>query len=137
MKGVKAVTQGVILTLAAIGQIVCAILFYNKNGSTTITNIGWVVLWISAAFGWLPILTFKKWGSVPKGQSYMKTTVLVDKGVYAIVRHPQYLAGILIAIGLTLVAQHWLVGTWVLIVIAIDYHGYFSGRGIRYPEVWR
>ena len=39
----------------------------------------------------------------------MQTTKLVTGGVYAIVRHPQYLAGMLINVALPLIAQHWLV----------------------------
>jgi protein-S-isoprenylcysteine O-methyltransferase Ste14 len=67
------------------------------------------VIWVlSAVFGVLPIYTFRKKGGVVKGQSYMKTTELVDTGVYSIVRHPQYLAGLLLIIALMLVTQHWL-----------------------------
>jgi protein-S-isoprenylcysteine O-methyltransferase Ste14 len=94
---------------------------YNKNGNPVVRNIGWVVIWVSAIFGWLPIYTFKKWGGVSKGQSYMKTTTLVDRGIYAIVRHPQYLAGMMLGVGLTLVAQHWLVGLLGAIAIVIHY----------------
>ena len=44
----------------------------------------------------------------PKGQSYMKTTKLVDTGIYAIVRHPQGgTAWLLINLALMLVAWHW------------------------------
>ena len=39
--------------------------------------------------GLLPIITFRRKGGVAKGESYIKTTVLVDTGIYAIVRHPQ------------------------------------------------
>jgi protein-S-isoprenylcysteine O-methyltransferase Ste14 len=52
--------------------------------------------------------TFKKEGGVKKGDSYTKTTKLVDTGVYSIVRHPQYLAGLLIIIALMFLTQHWL-----------------------------
>jgi protein-S-isoprenylcysteine O-methyltransferase Ste14 len=41
----------------------------------------------------------------------MKTTVLVDTGIYAIVRHPQGgTAGILFCLALALIGQHWLLG---------------------------
>ena len=89
--------MGALLTLAALAEIICAALLYNQNGSDLVTNIGWGILWLSAVFGWLPIITFRKWGKV-KGKGYIHTTVLVDRGVYAIVRHPQYLAGILACI---------------------------------------
>ena len=44
-----------------------------------------------------------------KGKSYVNTTRLVDTSLYAIVRHPQYLAGILFNLSMMLLAQHWLV----------------------------
>ena len=39
----------------------------------------------------------------------MKTTRLVDTNLYAVVRHPQYLAGILLNFAIILLAQHWLI----------------------------
>ena len=38
----------------------------------------------------------------------MATTVLVDSGTYAIVRHPQMLGGTLMMCASILVSQHWL-----------------------------
>jgi len=116
----------IILTIFAVGQIVCTIVFYKKGGSILIRNAGWIILWISAIFGWLPIFTFKKWGGVQKGKSYIKTTQFVDRGVYAIVRHPQYLAGILISISLTLIAQHWIVFIPGIVCIYIYYFDTFK-----------
>jgi len=39
----------------------------------------------------------------------MQTTEVVDNGIYSTVRHPQYLAGILMSLALALIAQHWLI----------------------------
>jgi len=122
----KVILTEIILTIVAVGQILLCFIFYNKNGNSIVRNIGWVVLWISAIFGWLPIYTFKKYGKVPKGKAYVHTTQLVDKGVYAIVRHPQYLAGILMAIALFLIAQHWLIGILGIILIVIYYQNSFD-----------
>jgi len=70
---------------------------------------GWICLWTSGIFGMLPIIRFRRKGGVPKGESYMKTTALVDTGIYAIVRHPQGgTAWLLINLGVMLVAQHWI-----------------------------
>ena len=123
MKGWKAIVSAVLVTIVAVGQIVLSIVLYNRHGSSIVTNIGWGILWISAVFGWLPIHTFRKWGGVTKGQSYMQTTTVVDRGIYRIVRHPQYVAGMLIAVALTLVAQHWLVGVLGAVAIIIYYLG--------------
>ena len=121
MRSTKAIVLATLLTIVAVGQIVLSFFLYNKDGNPIIRNIGWVVLWISAIFGWLPIYTFKKWGNVSKGKSYIQTTVLVDRGIYAIVRHPQYVAGMMIGAGLTLIAQHWLVAILGAIAIVIYY----------------
>jgi protein-S-isoprenylcysteine O-methyltransferase Ste14 len=117
MKDKKIIVLLTVLTIAAVGQIVLAFMLYAVPGNDTVRNVGWGVLCLSAVFGWLPIYYFKKWGRVPQGKSFIQTTVLVDRGVYAIVRHPQFLAGILMAVALALIAQRWLVA--VLGAIAI------------------
>ncbi len=67
------------------------------------------VLWaVSAYLGWAPIFELKKYGRVPRGKSYIHTTTLVTKGTYAVVRHPQFLAGPLLNVGMAAVGQHWL-----------------------------
>jgi protein-S-isoprenylcysteine O-methyltransferase Ste14 len=81
---------------------------------------------VSAIFGWLPIFIFKKWGGVPKGKSYMQTTKVVDRGLYAIVRHPQYVAGMLMSIALPLIAQHWIVAVLGVAAIVMTYRDTFD-----------
>ena len=123
MKGTKGIVSAVLVTIVAVGQVVGAIVFYNKNGSSIVTNIGWFILWISAVFGWLPIYAFKKWGGVAKGRSYIQTTAIVDRGIYRIVRHPQYLAGMLVGVALALIAQHWVVGALGALAVVIYFLG--------------
>ena len=93
-------------TLTAGGQLVAAWIYYDPAGDSTRINLGWLIIFISGIFGLLPIITFRSRGKV-EGQSYIHTTVLVDSGVYSIVRHPQYLAGLLINIGAALITFHW------------------------------
>jgi protein-S-isoprenylcysteine O-methyltransferase Ste14 len=85
---------------------------------------GWICWWTGAIFGVLPIITFRRKGGVAKGQSYMKTTVLVDTGIYAIVRHPQGgTAWLLINLAAMLIAQHWssvVLGLVSLVLVYID-----------------
>ncbi|MBN1261241.1 MAG: isoprenylcysteine carboxylmethyltransferase family protein, partial [Anaerolineae bacterium] len=97
------------LSLVSIGQIVAAIVFYNCLGLAWLANLGWGVMMISAVFGWLPIFTFRRQGGVAAGKGYIHTTRLVDSGIYGIVRHPQYLAGMLLSVALALIAPHWIV----------------------------
>jgi len=71
-----------------------------------------------------PIVMFRLRGGVPKGKSFVKTTRLVDTGIYAVVRHPQYTGGVL-AIFLTnlLWYPHWLFGVLGVIGAVVTYLG--------------
>ena len=90
-----------------VAQIVLAF-FLNQHGPEALEWAGWVCLWTSAIFGVLPIITFRRKGGVAQGESYVKTTALVDTGIYAIVRHPQGgTAWLLINLGVGLIAKHW------------------------------
>jgi protein-S-isoprenylcysteine O-methyltransferase Ste14 len=109
-----------VLTVA---QIVLAFML-RRIGSEVLEWAGWICLWTSAIFGMLPIITFRRNGGVSKGKSYIKTTVLVDTGVYAIVRHPQMgAAWMLICIGLMLITRHWssiALGVPAMVLIYLD-----------------
>jgi protein-S-isoprenylcysteine O-methyltransferase Ste14 len=53
--------------------------------------------------------------------SEIQTTVLVDSGVYAVVRHPQYLAGVLLSLALILTTQHWLIAIIGVVAMVLNY----------------
>jgi protein-S-isoprenylcysteine O-methyltransferase Ste14 len=96
-----------IASVLTVAQIVLAF-FLHRPGSAALTWAGWICVWVSGIFGILPIITFRRRGGVRKGESYMKTTALVDSGIYAIVHHPQGVtAWLLINLGVMLIAQHW------------------------------
>ena len=116
--------MGILLTLTAGGQILAAWLLYDPRAPSSIINAGWGFLFLSAVFGWLPIFTFRSRGKV-EGKSYINTTVLVDSGIYAIVRHPQYVAGMLINIALSLISTHWLVILLGCVSLIIYYYDTF------------
>jgi len=86
--------------------------------------IGWVVCALGMVLVMAPIVMFPRRGSVPKGKSFVDTTRLVDTGIYAVVRHPQYTGGI-IAIFLTnlLLYPHWLFGVLGVIGAVVTYLG--------------
>jgi protein-S-isoprenylcysteine O-methyltransferase Ste14 len=71
--------------------------------------LGWVVWAAGMALVMAPIIMFPRRGGVAKGKSFVNTTRLVNTGIYSLVRHPQYLGGIL-ALFLTtlLLFPHWL-----------------------------
>jgi protein-S-isoprenylcysteine O-methyltransferase Ste14 len=117
----------ILLIIFLVGEIVSFFIFYNKVGNETIRNIGYGLWIVSAFLGWLPILELRKRGGVPAKQSFVKTTKLVDTGIYSICRHPQFLGGILIGFSLFLVAQHWIVLIFGILVMIIFYLGVLEG----------
>jgi protein-S-isoprenylcysteine O-methyltransferase Ste14 len=121
----KMLLMSILLTLTAGGQILAAILLYDQSANPVIVNAGWGIMLLSAIFGWLPIFTFRSRGKI-QGRSYINTTVLVDSGIYSIVRHPQYVAGMLINISLSLITMHWLVILLGCISLAIYYQNTYS-----------
>ncbi len=69
-----------------------------------------------------PIVMFPRRGGVSKGKSFVNTTRLVDTGIYAVVRHPQYTGGVFsIFITTLLWFPHWLFGLLGAIGTAVIY----------------
>ena len=106
-----------------ITQIVLVLVFgkYNEAGFDVVMVLGWAVWVLSLVFGWMPIFVLKKKGGVKKGKSYVDTSVLVDSGLYSIVRHPQYTAGILWSLALILISQNGIVTALGFIVVLLMY----------------
>jgi len=71
--------------------------------------MGWIVWVVGMGLVMAPIVMFPRRGGVPRGKSFVHTSRLVDSGIYAVVRHPQYLGGILsIFVTTLLFYPHWL-----------------------------
>jgi protein-S-isoprenylcysteine O-methyltransferase Ste14 len=98
-------TASWIATGLTIGQIVLLIVF-GEGDIAWLRYAGFALWALAAVLGWVPVYQFKRRGGVAEGESYMKTTRLVDTGLYAIVRHPQYVAWPLMSVAVALVSQH-------------------------------
>lgn len=94
-------------------------------------DITWLVLTgiplllIGVAFLLGPVLQFRREGGVAKGESYANTTVLVDAGFYAIVRHPQYLALPMLSVAFMFIVQRWVVvalGVGAIVLFYLTFH---------------
>ncbi len=108
-------TAGSVLTVA---QVVLWIV--NGSGEVRWLALLGVALWsVGVIFSWVPIIQFKRQGGVAKGESYVKTTVLVDTGIYAIVRHPQFISWPMFSVALMLIVQSWLVVALGVVSIAL------------------
>ncbi|MFW9852517.1 MAG: methyltransferase family protein [Candidatus Thorarchaeota archaeon] len=99
-----------ILMICIITQVVLTyVLWHNYYEINTLAYIGYSILGLSGIFGILPIIEFRIKGKVEKGEVYMKTQKLVKTGIFSIIRHPQYFAGILISLAFAFISQHWVV----------------------------
>ena len=109
MKILKKEQLIVFASILIIAQYVLTFFVLNLTNRIFFQVSGWLVWLLSLYFGFAPIFILKKWGKVKRGQSYVHTTQLVLTNLYGVVRHPQYLAGILFSISLILLSFHWLV----------------------------
>ena len=88
--------------------IILIFLFFNYYGLDLLMYAGWILLAFSIVIILLAGYEFQKKGGVPERKHLVYTTVLVDSGIYAVVRHPQYLGFIQLILALVLISQHWL-----------------------------
>jgi len=112
-----------IVCILFFSQIVVGIyLLSNISQNTILAYIGVGLYAFSGIFfGILPIMEFRRKGGVKKGTSYVKTTKLVDSGIYSIVRHPQFVTFIMWAIAGILLFQHWIIIMLGIPIIALTY----------------
>lgn len=99
------------ISLLAIGQI---LLMANIVQNITIEHeaaldwlkyLGFIFL-IPILILWpLPVFTLRKYGNVSSNGSFLATTQLVDKGIYKLIRHPQYLSFMFLNAGMALINQ--------------------------------
>jgi len=97
-----------LLLLQIIGGIIYGVLFGPSLGLQILFYVGWAILPVALLFFFSIVIYFKREGKPGEGKSLMNTTVLVDSGTYAIVRHPQALGSILLMSASILISQHWL-----------------------------
>jgi protein-S-isoprenylcysteine O-methyltransferase Ste14 len=77
--------------------------------NTVLFILGWIFWGIGMILVVTPFVMFPRRGGVTKGKSYVHTTKLVSTGIYSVIRHPQYIGGILaIFIATPLLYPHWL-----------------------------
>lgn len=105
----KISVSSIIVSILIPIQYILAFFIYKMPGIKAVQWVGWAIWVLSLILGIAPIFILRRKGGVAKGNSYVETTRLVDTSLYAIVRHPQYLGGILFSMALILFAQHWLV----------------------------
>lgn len=116
------ISASIYTPLMIIQFIVAFFFFQNYYGLEIVMYAGFAVWILSACFGIAPIIIFKSRGGVPKGKGYVHTTKLVTDGLYGIVRHPQYTAGLLLILSMMMISQHWIVLIAGIIALIVFYH---------------
>jgi protein-S-isoprenylcysteine O-methyltransferase Ste14 len=95
--------------------------YYNYYELGYLVIAGWSLLSLSIILVLLAGYEFKMKGGHPEDESIVHTTILVDSGVYSVVRHPQYFGFILFIFGLVLMSQHWLSVTTGILGVTLFY----------------
>ena len=97
--------------------------FVYRGESNELKILGISLLTLSILFWITPVFALKKYGHVERGKNYFETRMVVIKGIYAIIRHPQYLAYTLFVFGFAFIYQNWIIyGMTVLSVVSIYVH---------------
>jgi protein-S-isoprenylcysteine O-methyltransferase Ste14 len=96
----------VIEGLAFIAQIVLCAFFYNSLASQALLYLGWGLLAVAMVLGWRARVAFQTEGKA-HSKDWLRTTAVVDSGVYAVIRHPMYLSFMLMSLALVSLSQQW------------------------------
>ena len=95
--------------------------FHSSDVIDILYWTGWIIFAMAMVLVFMPIIIFPRKGGIPKGKSFTETTILVDTGIYGIVRHPQYLGGGLFMLSFILIAQHWLIALFGISAMILLY----------------
>jgi len=88
------------------------------DGLEYVAGATWLVAMILL---FLPMPTLRRKGQVPRGESYVSTETLVDTGIYALVRHPQYLGWALMYVVVLLFNPNWILAILGILGVACTY----------------
>ena len=78
------------------------------TGVQLLRYVGMAIFAIGLVLILLPMFVFRSKGKVKKEDDWTETSILVDTGIYSVIRHPLYLGWLLMYVALVLWSQHWL-----------------------------
>ena len=90
---------------AAVAALLVMQFFTQTESGLPLRILGILLLGASVIFMFPPFLHLSRHGGRRQGMPYYRTTVLVDRGLYSVVRHPQYVGYILLVLGLAALAR--------------------------------
>jgi len=88
--------------------ILCFFLYYNIYSIDIFLYTGWLLLILGLIMMSVPRFDLSKKGNIPEGKSWVNTTVVIDTGIYGIVRHPLYLGWLIAIIAMMFISQYWI-----------------------------
>jgi len=94
--------------------IISTIIHYNSADLAKLVYAGWIIL----VFG----IIFLLWSSKSRKKGHTDSNGLVERGMYAFVRHPEFLGHILIISALVIISQHWInfiVGAILIVLLCL------------------
>jgi len=107
-------------------------LFVEGGSSRSLAALGLAFAVVGIPLAWWPMFTLRRHGRPPAGGSYMDATVLVERGAFRLVRHPQYLGYICFAVTLMLAGQHrWVLASGLAAVVLFYAHACAEERALR------
>ena len=109
------------IAMPAVGGPIAAHLLLDGPECPWLRAAGVFALAWACIFMFAPFFLLTRHGDVKKGQDYMDTATVVDRGLYAVVRHPQYLGYMLLATGFALLSQTWAAVLLAAVAIALLY----------------
>jgi len=95
-----------LLAAAFAVAVLVAQFFLDRGANPYLRAAGITCLVLSPIFIFPPFLLLSRYGRPSRRQPYYCTTALVDRGVYSIVRHPQYVGYVLLVLGFAALSQH-------------------------------
>ena len=106
---------GHIAYIGLYGVLIISIIFlYNSANLAKLVYAGWIIL----AFG----IVFLLWSSKSRKKGHAEGIGPVESGMYAFVRHPEFLGHILIISALVIISQHWIsliVGAILIVLLCL------------------
>jgi len=95
--------------------------FLARGDDPYLRGAGVFVLLLAGVFIFAPFYLLAKHGGIKDDQTYVRARIVVDRGLYAITRHPQYLGYMFLACGFALLSQHWVAVLLAVIGVTLFY----------------
>jgi protein-S-isoprenylcysteine O-methyltransferase Ste14 len=98
---------GLWLAVGAFAVLLAAMPFVPARPAPLMRALATTLLTLAMVFAGLPFLQLRRHGAAPAGQPFVRTTAVARRGLYAVVRHPQYLGYDFLVWGLAALTLYW------------------------------